>query len=105
MNTPVNFGSASDLSDCQISVGGNTIDTCVGLSGKDHASPPFRYDMQKAPVGQMIVLETLAALVYAHLLRGGPLPAMTLAGAVLLVAGVVAALRIRPRPATAAGGV
>ncbi|MDD2179061.1 MaoC family dehydratase N-terminal domain-containing protein [Acidovorax sp. D2M1] len=23
MNTPVNFGSASDLSDCQISVGGN----------------------------------------------------------------------------------
>ena len=55
--------------------------------------------------GPLIVLETLAALVYGHLLRGGPLPAMTLAGAVLLVAGVVAALRIRPRPATAAGGL
>lgn len=47
-------------------------------------------------VGQLIVFETLAALAYAFLLRGRPPEAMTLAGIVLLVAGVVWALRIRP---------
>lgn len=47
-------------------------------------------------VGQLIVFETLAALAYAFLLRGRPPEVMTLAGIVLLVAGVVWALRIRP---------
>lgn len=47
-------------------------------------------------VGQLIVFETLAALAYAFALRGQPPEAMTLAGIVLLVAGVVWALRIKP---------
>ncbi len=47
-------------------------------------------------MGQLIVFETLAALAYAFALRGRPPEAMTLAGIVLLVAGVVWALRIRP---------
>ncbi|OYU98610.1 MAG: EamA family transporter [Burkholderiales bacterium PBB5] len=51
-----------------------------------------------ALVGQLIVFETLSALVYAFVLRGqAPAPA-TLAGVVLLVAGVVWALRVRPEP-------
>jgi drug/metabolite transporter (DMT)-like permease len=49
-------------------------------------------------VGQLIVFETVAALTYAFLLRGSPPPATTLAGIVLLVAGVLWALRIRPEP-------
>ena len=53
-------------------------------------------------VGQLIVFETLAALTYAFLLRGSPPPATTLAGVVLLVAGVFWALRIRPEPPLAA---
>ncbi|MDC6167826.1 DMT family transporter [Paucibacter sp. XJ19-41] len=47
-------------------------------------------------VGQLIVFETLAALAYAFLLRGEPPQALTLAGIVLLVAGVIWALRVRP---------
>ncbi|WP_397533042.1 DMT family transporter [Roseateles sp.] len=47
-------------------------------------------------VGQLIVFETLAALAYAFALRGQPPEAMTLTGIVLLVAGVVWALRIKP---------
>jgi drug/metabolite transporter (DMT)-like permease len=52
-------------------------------------------------VGQLIVFETLSALAYAFGLRGGwPAPA-TLSGFVLLVAGVVWALRARPEPLAA----
>jgi drug/metabolite transporter (DMT)-like permease len=46
--------------------------------------------------GQLIVFETLAALVYAFALRGQAPAPMTFAGIVLLVAGVAWALRIRP---------
>jgi drug/metabolite transporter (DMT)-like permease len=53
-------------------------------------------------VGQLIVFETLAALTYAFLLRGSPPTATTMAGIVLLVAGVAWALRIRPEPPLAA---
>ena len=48
-------------------------------------------------LGQLIVFETLAALGYAMLLRGRWPDAATLAGIVLLVAGVLLALRVRPR--------
>ena len=47
--------------------------------------------------GQLIVFETLAALAYAFALRGQAPEALTLAGIVLLVSGVVMALR-RGRP-------
>jgi drug/metabolite transporter (DMT)-like permease len=54
-------------------------------------------------VGQLIVFETLSALSYAFLLRGvWPAPA-TLAGIALLVAGVLAALRVKPEPLAAEG--
>ena len=53
-------------------------------------------------VGQLIVFETLAALAYAFALRGQwPAPATAL-GIVLLVAGVLWALRVRPEPMPAA---
>jgi drug/metabolite transporter (DMT)-like permease len=53
--------------------------------------------------GQLIVFETLAALAYAFMLRGRlPAPG-ALAGVVLLVAGVVWALRARPEPVAADG--
>ena len=48
-------------------------------------------------LGHLIVFETLAALGYAMLLRGRWPDAATLAGIVLLVAGVLLALRVRPR--------
>jgi drug/metabolite transporter (DMT)-like permease len=51
--------------------------------------------------GQLIVFETLAALAYAFVLRGAPPDGWTLAGIVLLVAGVVWALRRRPEPLAA----
>jgi drug/metabolite transporter (DMT)-like permease len=54
-------------------------------------------------VGQLIVFETLAALAYAFMLRGRLPEAETLAGIVLLVAGVLWALRVRPEPAVAHG--
>ncbi len=54
-----------------------------------------------ALAGQLIVFETLAALAYALLLRGERPAGATVAGAVLLVAGVMWALR----PRTAAGPV
>ena len=54
-----------------------------------------------ALAGQLIVFETLAALAYVFLLRGQwPAPVM-IAGIVLLLAGVVWAVRIRPVKATA----
>lgn len=56
-----------------------------------------------ALAGPLIVFETLSALAYAFLLRReAPAPA-TLAGIVLLVAGVIWALRIRPEPLAAEG--
>ena len=51
--------------------------------------------------GQLIVFETLAALSYALALRGQAPDAWTLAGVVLLVLGVMQALRERPRPVAA----
>ncbi len=51
-----------------------------------------------ALVGQLIVFETLSALGYALLLRGGWPPLLTGAGVLLLVAGVSWALRVRPEP-------
>lgn len=50
-----------------------------------------------ALAGQLIVFETLAALLYAYLLRGEAPQWLTLAGVLLLVGGVLLALRIRPR--------
>jgi drug/metabolite transporter (DMT)-like permease len=46
--------------------------------------------------GQLIVFETLSALAYAYLLRGRWPPLATAAGVLLLVAGVIWALRARP---------
>ena len=47
-------------------------------------------------VGQLIVFETLAALLYGYLLRGEPPSMLALAGIALLIAGVIWALRVRP---------
>jgi drug/metabolite transporter (DMT)-like permease len=53
--------------------------------------------------GQLIVFETLSALLFAFLLRGQwPAPS-TLAGIALLVAGVAWALRVEPEPVAAEG--
>jgi drug/metabolite transporter (DMT)-like permease len=49
-----------------------------------------------ALVGQLIVFETLAALLYAFLLRGMWPGGMTLLGIGLLVTGVLVAVRVRP---------
>ena len=49
-------------------------------------------------VGQLIVFETLAALVYAQVHRGAWPPPMGVAGVVLLVGGVCWALRLKPVP-------
>ena len=54
-----------------------------------------------ALAGQLIVFETLAALAYAFVLRGRAPSPMTLAGIVLLVAGVAWGLRARPDPVAA----
>ena len=54
-------------------------------------------------VGQLIVFETLAALLYAFVLRGRAPEAATLAGIALLVAGVLWALRVRAEPVVAPG--
>jgi len=54
-----------------------------------------------ALVGQLIVFETLSALAYALLLRGTLPPPLTGIGVVLLVAGVLWALRVRPEPLAA----
>ena len=55
-------------------------------------------------VGQLIVFETLSALAYAYALRGRWPEPSTLAGVVLLVAGVLWALRVRPEPVGAVAG-
>ena len=49
-----------------------------------------------AMVGQLIVFETIAALVYAYLLRGQWPQALTVLGIVLLLVGVLWAVRIKP---------
>lgn len=49
-----------------------------------------------AIVGQLIVFETLAALAYAFILRGAWPATVTAIGIVLLVIGVVLAVRIKP---------
>jgi len=54
-------------------------------------------------VGQLIVFETLAALLYAFLLRAQMPAVVTLTGIALLVAGVLWALRVRPEPAVVHG--
>ncbi|MDH4059251.1 MAG: DMT family transporter [Aquincola sp.] len=51
--------------------------------------------------GQLIVFETLAALVYAYLLRGSAPGMPTFIGIALLVGGVAWALRVRPDPIAA----
>ena len=53
-------------------------------------------------VGQLIVFKTLAALTYALVQGGQWPPATTAAGVVLLVAGVLWALWVRPVPVTTA---
>jgi drug/metabolite transporter (DMT)-like permease len=50
-------------------------------------------------VGQLIVFETLSALAYAYWLRGRVPEPLTLLGIVLLVSGVLWALRVRPQQA------
>ncbi|HJV59946.1 MAG TPA: DMT family transporter [Albitalea sp.] len=54
--------------------------------------------------GQLIVFETLSALTYAFVLRGTPPAPATLAGVAMLIAGVMWALRARPRPLAAKCG-
>ena len=53
-----------------------------------------------ALVGQLIVFETLSALAYAFLWNGRAPQPLTLLGIALLVAGVIWALRIKPRQAS-----
>ncbi|MBD9426396.1 DMT family transporter [Pseudomonas sp. PDM15] len=47
--------------------------------------------------GQLIVFETLAALTYAFILRGEWPAPLTLAGIVLLIVGVLWAVRVKPQ--------
>jgi drug/metabolite transporter (DMT)-like permease len=53
--------------------------------------------------GQLIVFETLSALVYAFMLRGHAPAALSLVGIALLIAGVAWALRAKPEPLAAEG--
>ncbi len=55
-----------------------------------------------ALAGQLIVFETLAALVYAFILRGTMPEPLTMAGIALLVVGVLRAVRVKPEPVPAA---
>ena len=50
-----------------------------------------------AIAGQLIIFETLSALIYVYLLRGEMPELLTLSGAGLLVAGVLLALRIKAK--------
>ena len=54
--------------------------------------------LRTAVAGQLIVFETLAALAYAFILRGEWPQPLTLFGIVLLIAGVLWAVRIKPEP-------
>jgi drug/metabolite transporter (DMT)-like permease len=73
----------------------------IGLFASWLGTLCWNADSQRLPTalaGQLIVFETLAALAYAFVLRGRAPGPLTLAGVVLLVAGVAWATRIRPRP-------
>jgi drug/metabolite transporter (DMT)-like permease len=77
----------------------------IGLAASWLGTMCWNEASQRLPttlVGQLIVFETLSALAYVLLLRGTVPPALTGAGVVLLVAGVVWALRVRPEPLEAA---
>ena len=77
----------------------------IGLSASWIGTLCWNAASQRLPttlVGQLIVFETLSALAYALLLRGGAPPVATVTGAVLLIAGVSWALRVRPEPPAAA---
>lgn len=54
-----------------------------------------------ALAGQLIVFETLAALLYAYLWRGRWPEPLALAGVALLVVGVLWGVRLRPQPVVA----
>jgi drug/metabolite transporter (DMT)-like permease len=49
-------------------------------------------------VGQLIVFETIAALIYAFVLRGEFPQSLTLTGIAFLIGGVLSAVRIKPEP-------
>ncbi len=56
--------------------------------------------LEPALLGQMIVFETIAGIVYGALWSGVAPPAAVVAGTALLVAGVIVALSERPTPVT-----
>lgn len=58
-----------------------------------------------ALAGQLIVFETLAAVVYAFMLRGRMPESLTLLGVGLLIVGVLWAVRVKPEPVMAEGHV
>ena len=59
--------------------------------------------LSTALVGQLIVFETVAALVYAFILRREFPPPLTALGIALLIAGVVWAVRVKPEPVASVG--
>ncbi len=73
--------------------------TTIGLLSSWLGTLCWNAASQRLPtalVGQLIVFETLAALLYAFLLRGTWPGGATLLGIGLLVAGVCVAVRLRP---------
>jgi drug/metabolite transporter (DMT)-like permease len=78
--------------------------SAIGLFGSWLGTLCWNEASQRLPttlVGQLIVFETLSALAYAYLLRGTWPASLTMLGIVLLVAGVIWALRVKPEPAPA----
>ena len=72
----------------------------IGLFASRLGTPCWNQASARLPctlVGQLIVFETLSALLYAFIWRGQAPGVATLAGIALLVAGVLLALRARPR--------
>jgi drug/metabolite transporter (DMT)-like permease len=59
--------------------------------------------LSTALVGQLIVFETVAALVYAFILRGDMPQPLTGAGIALLLGGVLWAVRVKPEPIASEG--
>jgi drug/metabolite transporter (DMT)-like permease len=81
-----------------------TLMLAIGLFASWLGTTCWNEASQRLPTtlaGQLIVFETLSALAYAFVLRAEMPPAATLAGIVLLIAGVVSALRVRPLPLVA----
>lgn len=71
----------------------------IGLFSSWLGSLCWNQASQRLPTalaGQLIVFETLAALSYVFILRGRWPPHLTVAGVVLLLAGVLWAVRIKP---------